>query len=192
MGYNGGGGRVWVQCMYIEQLQQRQYQAQPNSFRLQCIPQIYSQILLKPLSILDLQSHIYSHLTAAQNNEIQRKLNTNICCIYKSILVSSDSFCLITSHVVLKQSGTGSVHQKGFIYKVFYSFTYLIGGPNDAGQTGLADSFSNLQLGSQVPSPTTNGEVTSFEIPNAEGMFSQKAPYQRPLIPNTLNPKLES
>ena len=48
------------------------------------------------LSKLNLRFQRYSHFSAAQNNEIQRKWSTNICCIYKSILVSSDSFCLIT------------------------------------------------------------------------------------------------
>ena len=42
----------------------------------------------------------HSHFSAAQNNKIQRN-NTNICCIYKSILASSDSFCLITSHIMV-------------------------------------------------------------------------------------------
>ena len=36
------------------------------------------------------------------NNEIQiRKLNSNICCVWKSILASSDSFCLISSHMII-------------------------------------------------------------------------------------------
>ena len=54
---------------------------------------------VETLSKLDLRFQIYSHFSAAQNSEIQRKLNTNICSIYKSILVSSDSFCLITSQM---------------------------------------------------------------------------------------------
>ena len=36
----------------------------------------------------------------AQNNKIQRKFNDIISCILKAILASSDSFCLITSHIL--------------------------------------------------------------------------------------------
>ena len=36
------------------------------------------------------------------NNEIHiRKLNSNICCVWKSILASSDSFCLISWHMII-------------------------------------------------------------------------------------------
>ena len=45
----------------------------------------------------------------AQNNKIQRKFNAIICCILKSILASSDSFRLITSHIL-------------FTFKMVYNF----------------------------------------------------------------------
>ena len=58
-------------------------------------------MLLKTLSKSDIRFKRYSHFGCVQNNTIQRKLNSNICCIWKSILVSSDSFCLITSHMTI-------------------------------------------------------------------------------------------
>ena len=46
-----------------------------HRFLFHCKPQFPSFILLKTLSKLNLQFQRYSHLSDAQNNEIQRKLN---------------------------------------------------------------------------------------------------------------------
>ena len=56
------------------------------------------------------RSHRYSRFSAAQNNKIQRKLNTIIC--LKSILASSDSFCLITSHIILPRNNVAAWRKK--------------------------------------------------------------------------------
>ena len=57
-------------------------------------------------------------------------------------------------------------------YHVWFKLHYIpltyTGGPGGAGdQAGLAEDFGNLHLGNEVPPP--NGDVTSFENPNAEG-----------------------
>ena len=61
---------------------------------------------MKIPSKFDLRFQIYHNLSVVQNNKIQRKLNAIIHCILKSILASSDSFCLITSH--LEKTATNS------------------------------------------------------------------------------------
>ena len=56
------------------------------------MPHIESYILVQPPSKLDFRFKRYQHVSAAQNKEIQRKLEVIIDCILKSILASSDSF----------------------------------------------------------------------------------------------------
>ena len=60
----------------------------------------------------------YRHYSAPQNSKIQRKLNTIIGSIWKSILASSDSFCLITSHMM-----AGFFHNS--VYYTFISHSGL-------------------------------------------------------------------
>ena len=50
-------------------------------------------------SKLNIRFQRYSYFSDAQNKKIQRKLSTIIGSILKSVLASSDSFCLITSHL---------------------------------------------------------------------------------------------
>ena len=67
-------------------------------FYVQCMPQ--------PQSYSTLKTHKNKHTVPemAQNNKVQRKLNAVICCISKSIIASSDSFCLTTSHMLCDQA----------------------------------------------------------------------------------------
>ena len=46
----------------------------------------------------------YRHFSVAQNNKIQRKLNTIIDYTSKSIFPTSDSFCLIASQIVCRKT----------------------------------------------------------------------------------------
>ena len=60
-----------------------------------------SYIMFKTPSKLSIRFQRYTYFSDAQNNKIHRKFNAIIACISKSILASSDSFCLITSHYFL-------------------------------------------------------------------------------------------
>ena len=73
------------------------------SFPFHCMQHRHSYILMKTPSILNSPFQRYSHFSDAQNNKIQRELNTItisiIGYIFKSITASSNSFCLITSQI---------------------------------------------------------------------------------------------
>ena len=73
-------------------------------FHLQYMHKFQSYIMLKLKLKLDLWIQRYSYFSDAQNIKIQRKLNAIIGSIYKTIIASSDSFCLITSHIFLSSS----------------------------------------------------------------------------------------
>ena len=69
-----------------------------SSFQMQYMPHFQRYSLVITPSRLDLRFQKYHHFISTQNSQIQRKLNAIIYCILKSI-ASSDSFCLITSHM---------------------------------------------------------------------------------------------
>ena len=85
-------------------IKQNESELEENKSRLSshvhCMPQFQSFIMLKTPSKLSIRFQKYSHFSDAQNNKIQRKLNAIISCISKLILASSDSFFLITSHII--------------------------------------------------------------------------------------------
>ena len=62
-------------------------------------PKCAKSIKIEHTAKLSIRFQRSSHFSVAQNNKIQKKLNPYICSTYKSISASSDSFCLITSHV---------------------------------------------------------------------------------------------
>ena len=69
-----------------------------SSFKLYWRPHVQSYILLKTPSKLNLWFQRYGHFKCCSEQWIQRKLKAIIRCIWKSILASSDSFSLITTH----------------------------------------------------------------------------------------------
>ena len=75
------------------------------------ISQLYHAEMKTP-SKLSIRFQRYSHFSAAQNNQIQKKLNPIVGSTYKSISVSSDSFCLITSHMSNFYSGNSLLHAR--------------------------------------------------------------------------------
>ena len=93
------GGRHNI-CDAIKQNESFVKQNQNAVFNLFSFAIFWASFCWKPPSELDLRFQRYGHFSVAQSNEFQRKLNTIIGYISKSILATNDSFSLITSHII--------------------------------------------------------------------------------------------
>ena len=91
----------WEWCMLWWSKMSLKSKIMKDYFFILLYAPIWELYLVETQSKLNVRSQRYSCFSVTQNNKIQRKLNTIICYIYilKSILASSDSFCLITSHL---------------------------------------------------------------------------------------------
>ena len=86
-------------CDAIKQNESKSRKNETCCFQCSCMGHIQGYTWLKTPSKLTLWFQRYSRFSGAQNNKIQKKINTIIGCILKSILASYNSFCLITSHI---------------------------------------------------------------------------------------------
>ena len=91
-----------------------------------CMPQFQSCITLKTPSKLSIRSQRCSHFSDVQNSKIQRKLNTIIGSISKSILASSDLFCLIISQLLSQHYPARVRHYVPFSYTSVICCNYFV------------------------------------------------------------------